>query len=91
MHDYITKFDKTFLIHIKLTPNAKADKIADVFYDENNQAFLKVYTTAIPEDNKANKALIKLLSKHLKIAKSDMQLIKGHKARLKVIESKKAP
>tara|TARA_Y100001960_G_C14759257_1_gene873059 strand:+ start:1530 stop:1766 length:237 start_codon:yes stop_codon:yes gene_type:complete len=74
------------LLHVKLTPNAKADKIDGTYTDENGQEYIKVYTTAIPEDNKANKQLIKIISKEYKVAKSSIELIKGHKARLKTLE-----
>ena len=84
--EYLVKLEKTNHLYIKLTPNAKSDKIDGVFYDENKQAYLKVYTTAIPEDNKANKQLIKLISKEFKVPKTKIEVIKGHKARLKVLE-----
>lgn len=76
------------LLHIKLTPNAKSDKIDGTYIDENGQEYLKVYTTVVPEDNKANKQLIKLIAKEYKVPKSSIELIKGHKARLKTLEVK---
>ena len=78
----------TKLLYIKLTPNAKINKIDGYFTDENNQQYLKVYTTAIAEDNKANNQLIKLIAKEYNIAKSRISLIKGHKSRFKVLEIK---
>lgn len=47
---------------------------------------LKVYLTAVPIDGKANKELIKLLSKELNINKSKISIIKGEKSKKKVIE-----
>ncbi|MCK4799538.1 DUF167 domain-containing protein [Candidatus Parcubacteria bacterium] len=47
---------------------------------------LKVYLTAVPIDGKANKELIKLLSKELNINKSKISIIKGEKNKKKVIE-----
>ena len=86
MPAYLVEIDNKHHLYIKLTPNAKADKIGGIFIDEHNQEYLKVSTTVIPEDNKANKQLIKLIAKEYKLAKSSLKLIKGHKARLKVLE-----
>ena len=47
---------------------------------------LKVYLTAVPIDGKANKELIKLLSKELNINKSKISIIKGEKNKEKVLE-----
>jgi len=46
----------------------------------------KVYVTVVPEDGKANKAVIKLLAKHLGVAKSDLRLIRGETCRDKVFQ-----
>jgi uncharacterized protein YggU (UPF0235/DUF167 family) len=45
---------------------------------------LKVYVTAVPEDNKANKALLELLSKTFRIPKSRLHIIAGTTDRRKV-------
>lgn len=76
------------LLHVKLTPNAKADKIDGIYVDENGQEYLKVYTTSIPEDNKANKQLVKIIAKEYNVPKSSIELIKGHKSRLKTLNIK---
>ena len=47
---------------------------------------LKVYLTAVPIDGKANKELIKLLSKELNINKSKISITKGEKNKEKVLE-----
>ncbi|MCK5084415.1 MAG: DUF167 domain-containing protein [Candidatus Pacebacteria bacterium] len=47
---------------------------------------LKIYLTAVPVDGKANKELIKLLSKELNIGKSKIIIIKGEKNKEKIIE-----
>lgn len=86
MPAYLIKDINKFHLYIKLTPNAKADKIGGIFIDENNQEYLKVSTTVIPEDNKANKQLIKLIAKEYGVPKTSITLIKGHKSRLKLLE-----
>ena len=53
---------------------------------DNDLPLLKIYLTAIPVDGKANKELIKLLAKELKIRKSKIAIIKGEKKSEKIIE-----
>lgn len=74
------------IIHIKLTPKASRDEIKGWAEDENGQSVLKCAVTAVPEKGKANAALIKMLSKKLKIAKSSIILIKGDTDRHKILE-----
>lgn len=73
-HDNGVSFD------IKLTPNSSRNAIIGI---ENG--VLKVKTTAVPEKGKANKELIKILSKHLKTAKSNIEIIKGLTDRNKTV------
>ena len=53
--------------------------------DENHLPFLKIYLTAVPVQGKANKELIKLLSKELGISKSRISIINGEKSKEKII------
>ncbi|MBW6440514.1 DUF167 domain-containing protein [Patescibacteria group bacterium] len=64
----------------KLDLNFKKNK------GEDDLPFLKIYLTAVPVDGKANKELVKLLAKELKIAKSKITIIKGEKKSEKIIE-----
>ena len=70
---------------IRLTPKASMTKIGEIAVDSAGQTYLKVYVTAIPEDNKANKALLNLLSKTFRIPKSCFHIISGQADRCKVI------
>lgn len=63
--------DKGLIVRLKIIPNSSRD---DIFMDGD---ILKVKITAQPVENKANKALIEFLSKKLKTAKSNIQIIKG--------------
>lgn len=87
LKDYLIKQeDNKYHLYIKLTPNSKFNKIGGTFYDENNILYIKAYTTIIPEDNKANAELIKMVSKSIKIPKSNINIIKGNKSKFKLLE-----
>jgi uncharacterized protein (TIGR00251 family) len=45
----------------------------------------KVYLTAPPVEGKANKLLVELLSRHFNLRKSQIRIIKGEKARDKIV------
>ena len=47
---------------------------------------LRVYITTVPEDGKANKATIALLSKFLKVPKSRLTLLSGYTSRDKIFQ-----
>lgn len=63
--------EKGLIIRIKIVPNSSKNDII-----RENEG-IKVKITAQPIENKANKALIEFLSKKLKTAKSNIQIIKG--------------
>lgn len=46
---------------------------------------LRVSVTAPPEDGKANQALIALLADRLDVARSSLQIVRGHGSRDKLI------
>jgi uncharacterized protein (TIGR00251 family) len=48
---------------------------------------IKVYTTSVPADGKANESVIKLLSDYFDIAKSKIKIIRGETGRDKIIET----
>lgn len=54
--------------------------------DEKGQKILRVKVTAVPEDGKANEALIKLLSKTLHLSPSRISLIRGATSRVKQLD-----
>lgn len=63
--------DKGLIVRLKIIPNSSRNEI---IFDADN---LKIKITAQPIENKANKALIEFLAKNLKIAKSNIKIIKG--------------
>lgn len=76
---------------MRLTPKASYTKIGDIAFGEGGQPYLKVFVTEVPEDNKANKALLALLSKTFHIPKSNLHIISGLTDRRKVIWSEYVP
>jgi len=65
-------------ITVRVTPKAARDRIVQ------DGAVIRVYTTTVPEDGKANAAVTKLLAKALGVPKSKLALIRGLTARDKV-------
>lgn len=72
-------------LSIKLTPNGGRDAIDGIETDAEGHAFLKARVSAVPEDGKANKALIALLSKKLRVPKSSVSFVSGETARKKIL------
>lgn len=68
------------IFDIKVITKASVDKI----YLENN--IIKVKIREIPENGKANKAIIELFSKTFKIPKKNIDIIKGLKSSNKTIQ-----
>lgn len=67
------------LIHLKIIPNSSKNEII------KSAEGIKIKLTAQPVDGKANKALIEYLSKEFKIAKSYIEIVKGHTNKEKII------
>lgn len=76
-------FDDHLRLAVRLTPNGGRDALDGIEADGKGEAFLKARVTAVPEKGKANKALILLIAKSLRIAKSSVSLISGETARKK--------
>lgn len=68
---------ETVELHVRLTPKASQNRIAGWQQDASGRLALKVSVTAVPEKGKANKALIDLLAKQLKRARSDVTIVRG--------------
>lgn len=71
--------DKGLIVRIKIIPNSSRNEIL------RTENALKIKITAQPIENKANKALIEFLSKQLKVAKSNIQIIKGETSKEKTL------
>ena len=71
--------ENSLIIKLKISPNASKNEII------NKDGEIKVKVTAQPIENKANKALIEFLSKSLKIAKSNIEIVKGETSKEKTL------
>ncbi|MHA2473991.1 MAG: DUF167 domain-containing protein [Promethearchaeota archaeon] len=78
---YIIKEDDyTFLLHVKIKPNAKFQKCID------DGDYLTIFIRSKPIQNKANKELINLLKKKLKISANQVVILSGKKNLKKVVQ-----
>lgn len=86
MHDMPFKNHPSGLtVTIRLTPNARKtgfDGLADI---ADGKKALKVSVNAVPEDGKANKALLDFLAKSWDVPKSSLSLLSGQTNRVKVV------
>jgi hypothetical protein len=73
------------LLAVRLTPNGGRDALDGVDIAADGLAYLKARVTAVPEKGKANKALVALLSKALKVPKSAITVVSGETARQKIL------
>ena len=67
-------------LEIKVIPSAKKNLVKE------EAGSWKVYLTAPAVEGKANEALLKILSGHLALKKSQLEIIKGLKSRHKIIK-----
>lgn len=76
---------------VRLTPRASGNRIDGVVAEADGGRCLKVAVTAVPEDGKANAALIALLAKCWKIPKSAFTITAGTTDRRKTLSIDAAP
>lgn len=69
-------------IRVQVKPNSKTDLVEEA----GDELVARVKAQAV--DSKANEALIKLLSKHFKVPKTCIKIVRGATARRKLIEIK---
>jgi uncharacterized protein len=72
---------QTAEIIVRVTPKARREEILPM----RDDGILPVKVSAPPVEGKANRALCRLLAKHLGVAPSDVTVVKGATARTKVV------
>ena len=66
---------------IYLRPSSSKNEIEKLSEDS-----YRVRVTEQPVDNKANEALIKLLSEYFNVPKTNLKIVRGHKSKTKIIK-----
>ena len=72
-------------LHVRLTPKSSRDALEGVETLADGQTVLKARVRAVPEDGKANDALIALVAKSLKTPSSRIRIASGATSRHKVL------
>nr|WP_306267327.1 DUF167 domain-containing protein [Pararhizobium sp. IMCC3301] len=70
---------------VRVTPKASANRITAEIQQDGSM-LVKIYVTTVPEDGKANRAVLKLLAKELGVAKSSLTIIRGATERNKWVQ-----
>ena len=68
-------------IYARVIPKSSRNKI-----ERLNDGSYKVWVVVVPEKGKANQVVIKLLAKHFKVSKSQIEIVGGKTARVKIID-----
>ena len=68
-------------LYIKVIPRSSRNEVTKISEGE-----YKVKLTSPPVDGKANEALIEILSDHFKVAKSNITIVGGKSARMKMVD-----
>tara|TARA_R110002124_G_scaffold104370_10_gene254313 strand:+ start:1087 stop:1353 length:267 start_codon:yes stop_codon:yes gene_type:complete len=61
---------------VRVTPKASANRIKAEIQPDGS-TLVRVYVTTVPEDGKANRAVLNLLAKEMGVAKSTLTIIRG--------------
>ncbi len=78
----------TIKISIKIITHAKKSEVVSDDIDLLGVRILKIKISQPPEDGKANKALIELLSEYFDVKKNMVTIIAGEKSTHKIVEIK---
>ncbi|MDY0042634.1 MAG: DUF167 domain-containing protein [Desulforhabdus sp.] len=77
---FLSEHAQGSVIQILVQPRASKNELAGV-----HEGLLKIRLTAPPVEGEANKECIKFMAKLFDIAKSNFEIIQGHKSRRKTI------
>ena len=73
--------DNGIILPVRIQPRASKDEIVGEY-----KGALKIKLTSPPVEGEANRRCIEFLSKRFKIAKSNLEIIKGEKSKDKLIK-----
>jgi uncharacterized protein (TIGR00251 family) len=66
---------------VKIQPKSSKEAV-EQFADGS----YKIFVHSPPTDGKANAAVVEVLAKHFKVAKSSVKIVSGEKSRSKIVE-----
>ncbi len=72
-------------MRLRVTPKAGRNRVEGIARDAEGNPMLKVAVTAPPEGGKANAAMVKLLAREWKLAKSALEVTTGAQGRNKTV------
>ena len=73
-------------LYIRLTPKGGRDAIDGVETLSDGKAVLKARVRSVPEEGKANKALIKLIAEMLNCSITSIDIVSGASSRIKTLK-----
>ena len=79
------------LLSVRLTPKAARDEFGGFETRDDGREVLKARVRAVPEDGKANAALIRLAAKAFGLPASAVELASGQTSRTKVLKLRGEP
>lgn len=91
MSSYFRNEADGFVLFVRLMPKSAKDVIEGVEATDGGRQHIKARVRAVPEDGKANAALIKLLGRWLDVAPRDITIVAGATSRLKQIKVQSDP
>lgn len=88
MHELFDHNNLPDTLQVRVTPKAKSKRVKKEIA-EDGSVYYKVYVTVVPEDGKANQAVIELLAEALDLPKSSLKITHGLTSRDKTIQIKR--
>ncbi len=73
------------IVTLRVTPNAARNEVLGTQIRDDGKAVLRIRVNAVADKGKANKAVVALLAKNLRLPKSAFSIVSGQTARLKTI------
>jgi uncharacterized protein (TIGR00251 family) len=72
-------------LHLRVTPNAGTDRIEGIEERDDGTSVIRVRVKAVPDNGRANAAVLALIAEALGIPKSHVRLVAGEASRLKTV------
>ncbi|TCH96354.1 DUF167 domain-containing protein [Roseococcus sp. SYP-B2431] len=82
----VTPIARGVRLAVRLTPRASRDGVDGVVEGPDGRRMLQLRLTAPPVEGAANAALIAFVAKALGLRKSEVAIVSGQKARIKLLE-----